>query len=174
MRGKFNSRWHYRVYGGFSSMKNLQLFIYVLSLIAVLIAVFQAYKLYKTISQKYHLSVPSEPVRFLKFSKKLPLIPNRENSNFQFINGYWYYYLHPEEKDIVTCGRDPDNDILIADYTVSKKHFSLIFHNDKWIIEDANSANGTYLNGFQIHPAETLYSGDIINIGNGYIGVNTH
>jgi signal transduction histidine kinase/pSer/pThr/pTyr-binding forkhead associated (FHA) protein/ActR/RegA family two-component response regulator len=49
-------------------------------------------------------------------------------------------------------GRSPDNDIQIQDYSISRKHLEILRRDDKFLIEDLKSANGTLLNGERINP----------------------
>jgi len=50
-------------------------------------------------------------------------------------------------KDI---GRAIDNDIVLPDTYVSRKHAKISFENGVYVIEDLNSTNGTFLNGDDI------------------------
>jgi hypothetical protein len=67
----------------------------------------------------------------------------------------------------LSIGRDPDNDIVLAKTTVSRHHAVLTFVEERWLIEDRGSANGTFVNGERIpfgspHP---LRHGDRIGVG---------
>ncbi len=65
-----------------------------------------------------------------------------------------------------TVGRAVDNDLVLTDIAVSRKHFDLRFENGVWIIADRGSGNGTVVNN-QIEDAPfTLANGDAIEIGN--------
>ncbi len=65
----------------------------------------------------------------------------------------------------LSLGRRGDNDIIIKDPYVSKKHFQIIEDEDRYFLEDLNSSNGTYLNGDLIDDAIGLNNGDIIRVG---------
>jgi hypothetical protein len=65
-----------------------------------------------------------------------------------------------------TIGRAVDNDLVLTDIAVSRKHFDLRFENGVWFIADRGSGNGTVVNN-QIEDAPfTLANGDSIEIGN--------
>ena len=58
----------------------------------------------------------------------------------------------PLQKDAVTIGRAPDNDLVIPQdlpgwETVSRHHARLYRQGDRWIVEDLQSTNGVYVNG---------------------------
>jgi pSer/pThr/pTyr-binding forkhead associated (FHA) protein len=70
----------------------------------------------------------------------------------------------PLDKAIITIGRKADNEIVIDNQAVSGRHAQIHKEGDSVFIEDANSLNGTYVNGQKIQKCE-LYSGDVILIG---------
>ena len=47
--------------------------------------------------------------------------------------------------DVLTVGRDSENDILIPDTLVSRKHCKIVRNDLKLTIEDLDSSNGTFL-----------------------------
>ena len=65
-----------------------------------------------------------------------------------------------------TIGRALDNDIVLTDIAVSRKHFDLRYEGGAWVIVDRGSGNGTVVNGnLEDHPF-MLANGDAIEIGN--------
>lgn len=62
-------------------------------------------------------------------------------------------------------GRDPDNDIVLDDSWVSRKHARILARPDGMFIRDRDSANGVYLNGSPIGADTALSDGDVIRIG---------
>lgn len=65
-----------------------------------------------------------------------------------------------------TIGRAVDNDFVLSDIAVSRKHFDLRFEGGAWVIADRGSGNGTVVNGaVEDHPF-MLANGDTIEIGN--------
>jgi len=70
----------------------------------------------------------------------------------------------PIDKETLTIGRDADNDIIIENLAVSRHHARLVQKEDKFILEDLNSFNGTFINEEKIDKGE-LNEGDQIIIG---------
>ena len=65
-----------------------------------------------------------------------------------------------------TIGRGLDNDIVLTDIAVSRKHFDLKFEDGAWVIVDRGSGNGTVVNGNVEDNPFMLAHGDMIEIGN--------
>ncbi len=70
----------------------------------------------------------------------------------------------PLDKNIITIGRKGNNDISIDNLAVSGMHARIIRENDKFLIEDLNSLNGTFINGQKITKKE-LANNDEVLIG---------
>jgi pSer/pThr/pTyr-binding forkhead associated (FHA) protein/tetratricopeptide (TPR) repeat protein len=68
------------------------------------------------------------------------------------------------EKDEILIGREKDNDIVIPDKSVSRKHLKITKRFDGYYLEDLGSANGTYFKNEKI-TEKILETGDIIYIG---------
>lgn len=67
-------------------------------------------------------------------------------------------------KPITTIGRDPANDISIADPVLSRRHAQLIWKNGTWSIEKLSLANTVSLNQQDVQQA-SLANGDTIGLG---------
>ncbi len=67
-------------------------------------------------------------------------------------------------KEEVIIGRDPLADIHLDENTVSRQHARLACQGGKFILQDLNSSNGTFLNGRQISGEAPLNPGDQIAI----------
>jgi len=65
-----------------------------------------------------------------------------------------------------TIGRAVDNDVVLTDIAVSRKHFDLRFEDGAWVIVDRGSGNGTVVNGNLEDNPFMLANGDMIEIGN--------
>jgi hypothetical protein len=65
-----------------------------------------------------------------------------------------------------TIGRGIDNDIVLTDIAVSRKHFDLRSDDGAWVLVDHGSGNGTVVNGNIEDNPFMLASGDVIEIGN--------
>jgi ABC-type multidrug transport system ATPase subunit/pSer/pThr/pTyr-binding forkhead associated (FHA) protein len=63
-----------------------------------------------------------------------------------------------------TIGRNEDNDIVLRDLNVSRKHAEVRQTGNAFEVVDLGSANGTYLNGQRITRA-ALTNGDMVAIG---------
>jgi len=70
----------------------------------------------------------------------------------------------PLDQDVTTIGRKADNDIVIDNQAVSGYHARIKKEGNVLFIEDANSLNGTYVNGQKVSKGE-LRNGDVILIG---------
>jgi pSer/pThr/pTyr-binding forkhead associated (FHA) protein len=68
------------------------------------------------------------------------------------------------DKEEAIIGRIQENDIIIDNLAVSRRHAKIYIKDGKVVIKDLGSANGTFVNGVQVDEAE-LKSGDIILIG---------
>ena len=69
------------------------------------------------------------------------------------------------DKDVIRIGRLPENDIVLNDVLISRKHCEIKRDGNNWKLVDLQSLNGVYVNNLRV--AETkLASGDLILIGN--------
>lgn len=64
-------------------------------------------------------------------------------------------------------GRAPKSDVVIADDQASSHHADLVFRPEeqRYILMDHNSTNGTFVNGEEISPRRDLHPRDVIRIG---------
>ena len=73
----------------------------------------------------------------------------------------------------VTIGRDGENEIVLAENTVSRYHARLLRqHNGQFALTDLGSANGVYVNGTRVHRA-ILQSGDQVKVGDNFFRFQT-
>jgi FHA domain len=64
-----------------------------------------------------------------------------------------------------SVGRLPDNDIVVDDATVSRRHCAIVVHSDLTIeIHDVASKNGTLVNGRKLQGPTRLRDGDEIGL----------
>jgi pSer/pThr/pTyr-binding forkhead associated (FHA) protein len=68
------------------------------------------------------------------------------------------------EKKRLTIGRTNDNDIVLENRGVSRKHAMIEFNNNAAVIIDNESLNGTFVNSRKI-TEEVLRNDDVITIG---------
>jgi pilus assembly protein CpaF len=65
----------------------------------------------------------------------------------------------------VSIGRLEDNDVVLPRSNVSKRHARLVLKDDRCVLLDLKSTNGTYLNGRKIATPMMVSTGDKIYIG---------
>jgi pSer/pThr/pTyr-binding forkhead associated (FHA) protein len=65
---------------------------------------------------------------------------------------------------VTRAGRHPDSDIFLDDITVSRRHVEILREADGYLVRDAGSLNGTYLNRERVDTAP-LHDGDELQIG---------
>lgn len=71
---------------------------------------------------------------------------------------------YPINKDKLSIGRKPNNDICLNHLAVSGHHSQIITVLESSFLEDLNSTNGTYVNS-RLVKKHALENGDLINIG---------
>ncbi|MCL2324074.1 MAG: FHA domain-containing protein [Actinomycetia bacterium] len=71
------------------------------------------------------------------------------------------FYLDSEKMSI---GRDPHAELFLNDRTVSREHANINRSGTRFVLRDADSLNGTYVNG-KIVDEIALEEGDEIQIG---------
>lgn len=64
-----------------------------------------------------------------------------------------------------TIGRIPDNDLMIEDSSLSRRHAVIESFDGAWQISDCGSQNGTFVNGVPVAGAVELHDGDVITLG---------
>lgn len=67
-------------------------------------------------------------------------------------------------KERLGVGRDPANQIVINDPSVSREHAAIVAVGNDHILEDLGSANGTFVNGTRM-PRRILQHGDVVEFG---------
>ncbi len=71
--------------------------------------------------------------------------------------------VYPLHLGLNSVGRLPDNDVVIRDECVSRRHCAVVIHHDlRCELHDVASKNGTLLNGKKIPGPTKLQSGDQI------------
>ena len=68
------------------------------------------------------------------------------------------------EGDVTRLGRHPDSEIMLDDITVSRRHASIERTSEGYVVADAGSLNGTYVNQERIERA-VLHHGDELQVG---------
>ncbi len=66
----------------------------------------------------------------------------------------------------VTFGRKEDNTLVLEDPYISSYHFKIFPKDDRFVIEDLESTNGTLLNDEKLTMKTYLRKEDLIRVGN--------
>ncbi len=69
------------------------------------------------------------------------------------------------DKNEMFLGRDLNNEIVINDPEISRRHARLFVQGNSYIIEDLGSTNGTFVNGQRLMGPNVLRPGDVITFG---------
>ncbi len=62
-------------------------------------------------------------------------------------------------------GRAPDNDLVVNDKEVSRRHAMIYPQDTEWWLSDLGSRNGIRMNGIKLTHARRLRDGDEVRIG---------
>lgn len=84
----------------------------------------------------------------------------KSSNAYLVINGSETYTINTT---MVNIGRSAENQLVLDDLRVSRKHAQLRFINGHFVIFDLNSSGGTYINGQRIVQS-VLYTGDVISL----------
>jgi hypothetical protein len=66
------------------------------------------------------------------------------------------------DKRVIQIGRKADNDLVIAELTVSGQHARIRYQKGKFYLQDLQSANETKVNGQKVEAEVELHSGDVV------------
>lgn len=66
---------------------------------------------------------------------------------------------------VLTVGRDDNNRIVLKDESCSRWHCEVFFQQDRWVVRDLQSRNGTKVSGRRLEGDQGLVEGDIVTIG---------
>lgn len=65
---------------------------------------------------------------------------------------------------VTTIGRHPESDIVLDDITVSRRHSEVRLVDGRYVVSDAGSLNGTYVNQERVD-SRVLAQGDELQVG---------
>src|SRR5262245_48782533 len=65
----------------------------------------------------------------------------------------------------LSIGRADGNDIVLRDRNVSRRHARLVVRDNKYLLVDIVSTNGTFLNGRRLSSPVVVGSSDRVDIG---------
>jgi transcriptional regulator with GAF, ATPase, and Fis domain len=66
--------------------------------------------------------------------------------------------------DVIRIGKAPENDLVLADETVSRVHFEILRDSKGYLVKDLGSTNGTFLDSAEVKEAY-LRAGSVIGVG---------
>ncbi len=72
---------------------------------------------------------------------------------------------HAFNRSTISIGRMDDNDLAIPDKRVSRRHVSITWEDNGFILRDLGSVNGTFLNGAPVESPTLLSDGDMVGVG---------
>jgi pSer/pThr/pTyr-binding forkhead associated (FHA) protein len=76
-------------------------------------------------------------------------------------------YVYPLHIGLNTVGRSPDNDVVVHDNYVSRRHCTILVHADRGVeLHDTASKNGTFINGLKMSGPTRLKPGDELRMCN--------
>jgi hypothetical protein len=76
-------------------------------------------------------------------------------------------FIYPLKVGLNTLGRSSDNDVVVEDAYVSRRHCAILVHSSRTCeLHDTASKNGTYLNGTRLAAPTILKPGDEIRVSN--------
>jgi len=105
-----------------------------------------------------YLDIKGMSLNTLSKNNYLKLINQKETLPFKVKEVYSL------DKD-TTIGRGNQNNIIIKDPYISKKHLKIVKDEGDYYLEDLESANGTFVNGDKIMDVVKLRNGDRIRLG---------
>ncbi len=123
-------------------------YIFIIIIYLFILAIIRL--IYLDIKSMY--SVNEEVGSYLKLINRKDMIPYKIEEEYVL-----------SEK--ITIGRGTQNDIVLKDPYVSKKHAKIVEDEGTYFLEDLDSANGTYLNNEKVLDVTILKNGDRIKLG---------
>jgi hypothetical protein len=66
---------------------------------------------------------------------------------------------------VTVIGRSTEVEVSLNDTFLSSEHARLELRESVWALEDLNSTNGTFLNGFEVRAATEVHNGDVVRVG---------
>jgi len=67
----------------------------------------------------------------------------------------------------IVVGRASNAEVQVPSANISKRHCLLFVHEGRWVVKDADSPSGTFLNGKRVTGPSVVKSGDTVALGGG-------
>src|SRR5690242_14753768 len=100
-------------------------------------------------------------ISFMKIGKEPATL-----GSLRFLTGPSAGNTYPITKAITTLGRDPSNDIIISDPSVSRHHAQITFENGSWSIKKLSTQNTLTVNQRDLAQSP-IHDRDTIGLGPG-------
>jgi pSer/pThr/pTyr-binding forkhead associated (FHA) protein len=71
----------------------------------------------------------------------------------------------PLARDEYSIGRGEDNTVRLTERNISRRHARIARESDHWVVYDAGSYNGCYVNGARVSQRHQLAHGDLVQLG---------
>lgn len=71
----------------------------------------------------------------------------------------------PLARDEYSIGRGEDNTVRLTERNISRRHARIAREADHWVVFDAGSYNGCYVNGARVSQKQPLSHGDLVQLG---------
>ncbi|HHV26377.1 FHA domain-containing protein [Anaerosalibacter bizertensis] len=130
----------------------------ILSVVFKYVFILIIYLFMLSIIRLIYLDIKGMSLNTLSKNNYLKLINQKETLPFKVKEVYSL------DKD-TTIGRGNQNNIIIKDPYISKKHLKIVKDEGDYYLEDLESANGTFVNGDKIMDVVKLRNGDRIRLG---------
>src|SRR6478752_2978211 len=71
----------------------------------------------------------------------------------------------PLARDEYSIGRGEDNTVRLNERNISRRHARIAREAERWVVFDAGSYNGCYVNGARVSQRQDLTHGDLVQLG---------
>jgi len=71
----------------------------------------------------------------------------------------------PLARDEYSIGRGEDNTVRLTERNISRRHARIARETERWVVFDAGSYNGCYVNGARVNQRHDLAHGDLVQLG---------
>jgi pSer/pThr/pTyr-binding forkhead associated (FHA) protein len=109
---------------------------------------------------------PLTPARTSRTPNPRPSLRSRKGtSKLVITQGVLEGTVIPLGTSPITIGRASDATVVLEDDFVSTQHARITPNGNHWIVEDAGSTNGTWINNTRVTSPTVLQQGEVLRIG---------